>query len=555
MSKKSTNKAVDHQQEHPDDPVFPLDFSQIKRLVDKMNKESIGSDRLEYDEVRESICGTTDDSQPVEQYDGSLGVTQAFVNNNQSAVGVLRWHSNLADVYTNPGNVAGQRWCTGTLITNNLFLTAGHCFDQTGGTWRRPRVNGTTNIISPQEIATRMNVEFDYQVNSAGTLKTPVSVGIEELIEYRLDGLDFAIVRLAGSPGTQFGTTGLAPDDGNVGDMLCIIGHPAGQPKRIEAGPLTSFDAHRVRYNDIDTLGGNSGSGILRASDGCIVGVHTNGGCNEAMTGSNFGVRISRVRDASPTIQGLSAHTNRIRDQLQTDVASDQLTSIQDDVHKNIRDDIATAVVPDRMTAILADRIPTNFQDDVVTHFVADKRPTTPRDDHFTGFLADKRPTTTVLDRGPTHVIRDQSPTSILRDVGPTNFIKDQRPTTILNDRGPTNLLEDTGGTHPVGDRKTTGLDKQFSDRLKTDPLRGRINPLNRGEQPFVLATPHHASGSMAGLAQTPGAGAGDVDQYLDELQMAYEELQAQAEEIAAQMEYIEMEFDEIAVEFGYMDE
>lgn len=556
MSKKSAGKPIDHQQEHPEDPVFPIDLSKIKKLVDKMNKESIGADRLEFDEVRESICGTTDDSQPVEQYDGTLGVTQAFVNNNESAVGVLRWHTNLADIYSNPGNVAGQRWCTGTLITNNLFLTAGHCFDQTGGGWSRPRINGTTNIISPEEIATRMNVEFDFQVNSAGVLKTPVAIAIEELIEYRLDGLDFAIVRLAGSPGTQFGTTQLAPDDGNVGDMLCIIGHPAGQPKRIEAGPLTSFDAHRVRYNDIDTLGGNSGSGILRASDGCIVGIHTNGGCNEQMTGSNFGVRISRVRDASPTIQGLASHTGRLRDLLRTDVSADRIiTTLQDDVQKPIRDDVVTSIIPDRFTNILDDRRPTNVRDDVITSFLADRRPTNIVEDGPTNIIADRGPTS-VRDDVRTNPINDRFPTSTLKDQGPTNLLLDRRPTDIRLDQGPTNVFQDTGGTDPVGDRKSSGLDKQFSDGLRPGGLTGRPPLFNRGEQPFVLATPHHASGSMGGLAQAPGSGgADDIEGYLAELEAAYAELQAQAEMIAADMAAIEAEFDQVLVEFDdYFD-
>jgi V8-like Glu-specific endopeptidase len=29
------------------------------------------------------------------------------------------------------------------MISNDLFLTAGHCFDQTGGGWERPRINNT----------------------------------------------------------------------------------------------------------------------------------------------------------------------------------------------------------------------------------------------------------------------------------------------------------------------------------------------------------------------------------------------------------------------------
>src|SRR5258708_3812054 len=82
-----------------------------------------------------------------------------------------------------------------TLISNDLFITAGHCFDQTGGGWERPRVNGTANIISSAQIAQAMHVNFNYQVDPSGNPR-PVSVfPITQLIEYRLGGLDFAIVR------------------------------------------------------------------------------------------------------------------------------------------------------------------------------------------------------------------------------------------------------------------------------------------------------------------------------------------------------------------------
>ena len=87
----------------------------------------------------ESQCGATDDSQAVEQYNGTLGVSAAFVAAHERPVGQLQWNDNLAAIYTNPGNVSGVRWCTGALISPNLFLSAGHCFDQTGGGWQRPR--------------------------------------------------------------------------------------------------------------------------------------------------------------------------------------------------------------------------------------------------------------------------------------------------------------------------------------------------------------------------------------------------------------------------------
>lgn len=492
MVKKEKTEGVGHIQENPNDPVFVTDLSQIESLAKKMTQESLSADQLDYNEIRETICGTTDDSQPVEQYDGTLGVSRNFADTHQGAVGVLRWHTNLASVYDNPGNLAGLRWCTGTMISDNLFLTAGHCFDQTGGNAQRPRVNGTSNIISPQEIATRMNVEFNFQVNGAGILQSPVSVGIEELIEYRLDGLDFAIVRLAGNPGAQHGITRIAEDDADVGNMICIIGHPQGQPKRIEAGPITSFDDFRVRYNDIDTMGGNSGSGLLRASDGCIVGIHTNGGCNAAMTGSNFGLRISRLRAASPTVRSLSGHSGTLADRLAP----------------------------------------------VITNFAADNLRTNVIDDFkFSTVLLDRpRITNVFLDRKDTHVILDQRGTS---------FIDDQRGTSFLRDRG---------GSDPIGDRKATGLDKQFSDRLAPQ-LGDRFNSVARprfgevGGRPFVMATPHHASGAMGGLAQT-GQGQDDLEMQIEEIVAYFDELNAMAQAIAEEMAEIEASLNEF-----YFDE
>jgi V8-like Glu-specific endopeptidase len=309
-----------------------------------------------YAEVLETICGATDDSQPVEQYDGTLGVPVSFVAAHQGPVAQVQWNSNLGAIYTNPGNVSGVRWGSGTMVSPDIFLTCGHLFDQTGGGWNRPLQNGTTNIISPQEIATNMHLNFNYQVDPSGAPRAEQSFAITQLIEYRLGGVDMAVCRIAGSPGNIFGFTAVSTVDAAVNDMLCIIGHPAGLRKRIEAGPALSLSGNQIRYNDIDTLGGNSGSGILHGPTGQLVGVHTNGGCNAAGTGSNFGMRITSIRANSPTLRGLGGRTNRIDDKtLLSDIATSVLRDkpILSDIRTTAWRDIATSVLRDK--SILSD--------------------------------------------------------------------------------------------------------------------------------------------------------------------------------------------------------
>lgn len=284
---------------YPPHPSFSAGF--LEALSDEQPE-------LGYSDFLESLCGGNDDSQPVELYDGKLGVPRAFVDSHQGSVAQVQWNNDLGAKYTSPGDVNGARWGTGTMITNDLFITAGHLFDQTDGGWTRPRDNTTGATISPAEIATNMHLNFNYQADASGNLRQAVSFPVTGLLEYRLGGLDYAICRIGGNPGAAFGINSISAADAAVGDMLCIIGHPAGVPKRIEAGPATSFSGKTIKYNDIDTLGGNSGSGILHGLTGLLVGVHTNGGCDQA-GGSNFGYRISAIRAVSPILQALPAMT------------------------------------------------------------------------------------------------------------------------------------------------------------------------------------------------------------------------------------------------------
>ncbi|MEW4528200.1 serine protease [Maioricimonas sp. JC845] len=257
----------------------------------------------------ESICGDTDDTQDVELYDGTLGVDRQFVDDHERPVGQLQWLDDLSRRFNrpgdSPGNVAGVRWGSGALIAEDMFLTAGHCFDRFGGGWQRPQRDGVT--VQSDEIARLMRINFNYQIDGTTQSVRPGDpFPVEELLEYRLGGLDFAIIRAgrnqAGQqPGDVYGHYGLSPSDLTIqGAMLCLIQHPAGRPKRIEAGPLHQNLAGRISYDSLDTQGGSSGSLILDDT-GKVVGVHTNGGCSR-FSGANFGVAIGAVRNASSVI-------------------------------------------------------------------------------------------------------------------------------------------------------------------------------------------------------------------------------------------------------------
>ncbi|HEU4538184.1 MAG TPA: trypsin-like peptidase domain-containing protein [Polyangiaceae bacterium] len=218
------------------------------------------------DEQR-SICGATNDAQHVNAYNGNLGPSVAFVQARKTPVGAME-DTNADDSF---------KYCSGTLIANDLFLTAGHCVDST---------------------TVGQFVSFNFELAAGGSsLLAQSHFRISQVVENGRSGLDYAILRLDGSPGSTFGVAPVRTADPATGAAITIIGHPEGEPKQIEAGTVASFSGSSIRYGNLDTLGGSSGSGILD-DQGRIVGVHTNGGCFNG-GGTNSGVRISRIRSAS----------------------------------------------------------------------------------------------------------------------------------------------------------------------------------------------------------------------------------------------------------------
>ena len=213
-----------------------------------------------------SQCGATADFQDVELYDGTYGVSPGFAEAHRNPVGY----------HVEPG-------CSGTLIANNVFVSAGHCGYQVGDT-----------------------VRFGYQRALDGTVQGGEDFRVVEVLEQQnTSTLDYAVVRLEGTPGARYGFARIGDREATNGEWLTIIGHPARRPKQISTGPkiaeASSVGSNWFRHQ-ADTLGGSSGSGVIGA-DGRLVGVHTNAGCSTSgAIHGNSAIRMTVLLDNSAAL-------------------------------------------------------------------------------------------------------------------------------------------------------------------------------------------------------------------------------------------------------------
>ena len=199
-------------------------------------------------------------------------------------------------------------FCSGSLVGDDMVMTAGHCITNDadcadtklvfGFNIRKAGGTGVTSIAKGEVYGCSRIVKRFLSGEAGSPAPTDAT-----------RGMDFALIKLDRK------VTGHAPlavdraQDLKKGDKIFVIGHPSGIPVKV-AGNASVRDASKAAFfvADLDTFGGNSGSPVFSAVTNKIEGILVRGdndyitspeGCKVAATFEQTGGRGEDVTKIS----------------------------------------------------------------------------------------------------------------------------------------------------------------------------------------------------------------------------------------------------------------
>lgn len=160
-------------------------------------------------------------------------------------------------------------FCSGSLVAENLVMTAGHCIKDESDCADTKFVFGFGLKASGAELSSA-------KASDVYSCKKIVKRYLEE--DYGVLGPDYALVELD-RPAVGRAPLAVSREGGlKKGDAIFVIGHPSGLPVKV-AGGATVRDPSPAGYfvANLDTYGGNSGSAVFNGRTGLIEGILVRG--------------------------------------------------------------------------------------------------------------------------------------------------------------------------------------------------------------------------------------------------------------------------------------
>ena len=169
-------------------------------------------------------------------------------------------------------------FCSGSLVGEDLVMTAGHC------------VKNETDCQNTRMV-------FGYGVKKAGaeavtTLAASEVYSCAKIVKRFLGGepgsanptgqnlgADFALLKLDRKVSGHKPLPVARVTSLKKGEGIFVIGHPVGLPVKIAGDAKVRDNGHRAWFTtDLDTFGGNSGSAVFNARNNRIEGILVRGG-------------------------------------------------------------------------------------------------------------------------------------------------------------------------------------------------------------------------------------------------------------------------------------
>ncbi len=208
-------------------------------------------------------------------------------------------------------------FCSGTLVGEDIVMTAGHCItdeakcadtsfvfgfniDKEGGEAR-------TSAAAKDIYGCKRIIKRDLDKRYPGIFGTVLAI-IKVLLNKA--GPDYALVQLDRK------VTGRAPlavnrnKDLKEGSQVFVIGHPVGLPVKIAGDAKVRDAGHRAWFStDLDTFGGNSGSAVFNASTNKIEGILVRGGTDfvDSPAGCKVQLRVGQNEGRGEAVTKVSA--------------------------------------------------------------------------------------------------------------------------------------------------------------------------------------------------------------------------------------------------------